>query len=428
MVKHWRINDYIAAILLAITALAPLPMGSNRPMFWMLSASIIFATAGIFLLGMALKSRKFPVPLGRLWLPLVLGAAYVVFMGLQAMGLLPSTTPNASLLATLRTLSYGAFFFMLLQVTRNQRRAGWMLEALFYTVAVYALIGFLARFNIVALPDALLLSDAQSGARATFVNRNSFATFLGFGLLMGVALISQRVGTLRSRLVFSDTRFALYLVALLIIAATLVSTNSRMGVAAVLVALGAYGGIVGGKRGNIGLLAAVSGASIFALFVGAAFYLYGESLLDRLGTVERDADVRLALYRQVWDMILARPWAGFGADSFEIAFQQFHKPPVSADLIWDKAHNTYLTNWAETGFIFGSIPVVLLALAFCALSRSVYHRSRGFGLPLLGLSVIVQGAVHSLADFSLEIQANVFLFLAIVAISLANTVSGRGGK
>jgi len=390
-------------------------------MFWMLSASIIFTTAGLFFMGIALKNRKLPVPIQKLWLPLALGGAYLAYMGLQSIGVLPSDTPKASLLATLRTLSYGAFFFLMLQVARNPRRASWMLETLFYAVLFYALIGFFARFNIAQLPEALMAGDSQSGARATFVNRNSFATYLGFGLLVGITLIIRRA----SRLRFADTRLVVYFVAVMVIAVTLMATNSRMGVAAVLVALGVLGLILAGKRSEIGLPAAALGAIIIALAISAAFYTYGENLLDRLGTVERDADVRFALYQQVWDMIMARPWAGFGADSFEISFQKFHSPPVSTDLIWDKAHNSYLTNWAEMGLVFGSMPAVLLALAFGVFCRSVYIRRQSFTLPLLGLTVILQGAVHSLADFSLEIQANVFLFLAIVAIALANSL-GEG--
>lgn len=159
--------------------------------------------------------------------------------------------------------------------------------------------------------------------------------------------------------------------------------------------------------------------------MAVTFYFYGPTLLDRLGSVVRDVDVRFALYQQVWEMIMARPWAGSGADSFEIAFQRLHHFPVSPDLVWDKAHNSYLTNWAEMGFVFGSVPIVLLFIAFVMFSKTVFQKQQSYLLPLLGLSVILQGAIHSLADFSLEIQANVYLFLAIMAIALADAMSTR---
>jgi len=426
MRKLWRINDIVAVVLLAIVTLAPLPLGSNRPVFWMLSASVVFTTAGIFLLGIGLCKRTFPVPLRGLWIPISLGVVYLAFMALQAINALPSVAPNASILATLRTLSYAVFFFLVLQVAHNPKRASWMIEVVLYSALLYALIGFFARYSIIQLPEIMLSGDQQSGAKSTFVNRNSLATYLGFGLLTGIALMARRINTLRGTqpgvLIGADYRLAIYFVAALVIFVTLLATNSRMGVAAVFCALGLYILIPLGKRAKMGRRAALTGVVVIICALGIAVYLYGTALLDRFGSIEHDVDVRFALYQQVWDMIMARPWVGHGADGFELAFQKYHKLPVSNDLIWDKAHNSYLTNWAESGFIFGSIPILLLALAFAVFLRCISSQRQRFFMPLLGMSVILQSALHSLVDFSLEIQANVYVFLAIVAIALADAL------
>jgi O-antigen ligase len=75
---------------------------------------------------------------------------------------------------------------------------------------------------------------------------------------------------------------------------------------------------------------------------------------------------RLQLYQQVFTMIKARPLTGFGFDSFPPAFEMFHKTPVTAGFVWDKAHSTYLTLWAEAGLLFGSFAPLAGGLALVA--------------------------------------------------------------
>jgi O-antigen ligase len=129
--------------------------------------------------------------------------------------------------------------------------------------------------------------------------------------------------------------------------------------------------------------------------------------------------VRGALYTQVLEMIAARPWLGYGAGAFEVAYPLFHQLPVSADFVWDKAHSTYLGLWSELGLIAGSIPLIVFAMiAWLALRLSLKRRA-DWAAPAVALGVIVAGGVHSLVDFSLEIEANMFLLLALLAIGIA---------
>ena len=79
------------------------------------------------------------------------------------------------------------------------------------------------------------------------------------------------------------------------------------------------------------------------------------------------AAVRGDLYRQVWGMILARPWTGYGGEAFELAYPLFHRPPVDPDLVWDHAHSSYLALWTDYGLIFGSMPLLMLLITFVRL-------------------------------------------------------------
>jgi O-antigen ligase len=161
---------------------------------------------------------------------------------------------------------------------------------------------------------------------------------------------------------------------------------------------------------------------MLALAAGALLLtVYGGGLLDRLGSIDAAADVRTALYSQVLDMIADRPWLGFGAGAFEVAFPPFHELPVSADVIWDKSHSTYLALWAEFGIVFGTLPMLVVAMAFARVLPVALRREHDWAASLAGVGVIAAAAVHSVGDFSFEIEANALLFAAILALGLAGS-------
>ena len=80
-----------------------------------------------------------------------------------------------------------------------------------------------------------------------------------------------------------------------------------------------------------------------------------------MATVDRDADVRLAVYEQTLDLIAARPMSGYGGGTYEDAFRAVKSDPISPDVTFDAAHNLYLELAAELG-IPATIAVVLSVL------------------------------------------------------------------
>jgi len=413
MAARNRVNNFTGSILMLIVALSPLPLGSNRPIFWMISGAVIFCTIMIFLIALVLEKARLRIPLKEY---VLIGGLVSVYLGYLALA------PDGSIMALLRTLSYTAFFFLFTQICANRNRAKQMATGMFLVVIIYAIIGFVMHYSKVELPGEFGLSTQYDSAHGTFINRNSYATYLGFGILLGLALLINRMRKFGDgMLALSDERLVFAGVGIALMLVTLISTNSRMGVAAFSVAAVFFLMVLAIKQTRAGFWLTLAVAIAVLGLTGLAFNLYGTTLLERLGSVERDADVRFALYEQVWEMIRAKPWSGHGADSFQIAFPAYHRLPVSPDLVWSKAHNTYLTNWAETGFIIGSIPILLGLIVFLRLMREVYKRQRRTIFPLLGASVILQGAVHSTVDFSLEVQANMYMLLAIVAIGFAET-------
>lgn len=116
-------------------------------------------------------------------------------------------------------------------------------------------------------------------------------------------------------------------------------------------------------------------------------------------------------------MIALRPWLGYGGGAFELAYPLFHRLLVSADLVRDKAHSTYLGLWAELGIIAGSVPLIPVAcIRIDALD--LYLKRRGdWRAPAAAFCVVLVAALHSLVDFSLEME--VFLFLALLTLGVA---------
>src|SRR5690606_38321648 len=83
---------------------------------------------------------------------------------------------------------YAMLFFLVAQVSVNPHRGRQMLRFLFWVTVAYAVYGLV---SLTQLGDTLLGLDKWAylgSATGTFVNRNSFATFLAFGIAMGVAI------------------------------------------------------------------------------------------------------------------------------------------------------------------------------------------------------------------------------------------------
>lgn len=443
-----RLNTALSLALAAMLVAAPIPAGSNRPLFWVLWGVVVALLGSIYAVAM-IRTHALPrfaleqVPVMR-----TLAATLIIYLAVQLVPFAPllqaigipvsmlfgsiaspaiSVAPGMTALVLLQWATYMLFFYLALQVAVNRERAHWLLHAIFYIISAHAAYALLA---LAQLGDPMLIFEKwayEGAATGTFVNKNSFATFTAFGLVVGLSLMLRDAeARLRRRdydpRVGRVTNWSAILingVCLLTLGAALIASQSRAGLFAA--AIGCLAALLifaarrrsGERRGIIllALLVLVTGVGIVSL--------YGGGLLERVGSLDSSVDIRTELYQQVVGLIADRPWIGFGAGTFEAVFPYFHRLPVSPDLVWDKAHSTYLALWVEMGVIAGTIPLLIVAMMAWRLLKAALERARDWTLPLAGFSVIVVAAVHSIVDFSLEIQANVLIFLAIVALGLA---------
>ncbi len=438
-----RLNWVLAVALLAVVALMPVPLGGNRPVIWMAAAAVVGALGCWYGLALLVKKAAPRIPLKLFW-PETL--ALIVFMLYAALQLAPvgqfipfafdlpggeltatrlSLTPGDSWLALVGFASFGLFTLLALQAAANRRRARIMLAILFAIVVAHALF---ALVNLRFLGDTILglpKSQYEGFATGTFVNRNSFATFVAAGLSLGVAQLFELVARQRERgdaplwIVIPATAFGL-----LFIAAALLATGSRMGAitgalaVTIIVVLALVSAPAGRRRHTLVV------ASLIVLMLLAAVVAYGSGTLDRLARLDTGGEGRADLYQQVIHAISLRPWSGYGGGSFITAFPAFQHPPLSGDLVWNKAHSTYLALWFEYGVIFGSLPILIVVALVARALTGLFSQSSRF-LALAATGVAVTFAVHSIVDFSLEIQGNVYLMLAVVALGAAHVRGPR---
>lgn len=424
-------NDRLGWVLLLLVGLSPLPLGSNRPAFWAAWGLVLGLLGLVYFLslrarGSALRISPWRVP--ELTIPFLLLLAFVAvqllplgWVGYSPMQALPrglqlssssiSLDPATTGLTLLQFASYGLLALLFLQVGYRGSRADRVLGAIFLVIVAYGLLGIVLQGQLGAL-----LGIPGSGPVATgpFVNRNSYATYLAFGLTIGVALAIGQLERSESRRGRHRRVAALALLAagLFVIGAALVATQSRMGfVAGLTGALSVTLLSLAGRRLGAGIWLGVASGLLIGTIGMLAFN--GGGLLERVGSLETAGDIRVDLYRQVWQMILSSPLVGYGGGTFEGTFPLFHQLPVSPDVVWNKAHSTYFALWAEFGFIFGSLPLLIVV---AAASRLLAARPSGPRLAAIG--VIVVAAVHSSVDFSLEIEAVAFTFVAIVFLAI----------
>lgn len=443
----------VMAIALALLAIfSAVPVASARPSWWLLWTAVI---AILWLLWQWREYRQ-EAATGRAndaltgYRPLLLLALTVPLYGMvQSLNitfLLPdillrvpapladfdipaiSLMPAASFMAALRLCGFLLFLMLVISVATRRERVQLMTRVLFWGVVAQAVWALVA---LQLLGDFALFGEKTSyrgSATGTFVNRNSLATFLGFGLVLGAVLIGRKLGPQDGAVMRVSrplgpleklgTEGLFVLIGMLLTGLALVMTQSRLGLFSAMVGLGVTVLLLWSRAAEFGwrqILVVLGGfvvLGVAALLVGAG------GLADRTLFAGSDGDLRRNLYLQVWDMVRMRPMTGFGLDTFGAAFENFRAPPLLSGAYYGLAHNSYLGLWAEMGLVVGSLPPLLLLLAAGHLWRKL-RTGNDFPAQAAGaLGVMVLGGVHALGDFSLEIPANNYLFLAIVGLGL----------
>ncbi|NEX45328.1 O-antigen ligase family protein [Pseudotabrizicola algicola] len=449
--RYGRLNTLTARLLVLLVLVSAIPVASNRPAWWLIWTFLLGLGALAYLLrAQMLMGRQRPLQTNQFTLFFTVALLVPAFALLQSLPLaqlvpvawqaLPSAVaglgplaslsvmPDASLLAAIRAVGYLVFLMLVIEVGTQPERT--------HTLGLILMLGILlhAVFGLVALR---LLGDYSIWGEktvylgmltGTFVNRNSIATFLGFGLVLALAYALERghraANAERDRgytAIFTPARLEIIglWLAVAVLAIAILLTQSRMGVAATV--LGAFVTFLALRitfRVPLRRILIEVGIGLVAMLV-VLVPAVGDGVLERALFTFVESTDRVSLYVQTWGMILERPLIGFGYDAFAPAFELYRDEPLVNQNFADLAHNTYLTLWVEQGFIIGSIPMLLIGWSAVMILQRLRAAEGDMAVNGAALGVIVLGAMHSLVDFSLEIPANVYCFLLIVGLAIA---------
>jgi O-antigen ligase len=268
---------------------------------------------------------------------------------------------------------------------------------------------------------------------STFINRNSYATYAGIGLVCAMTAALSEYARQTARAGRSSLRRG---------AAFLAATAGPAGawlacsfvLALALVQTGSRGGITASLAGVIilAVLVLMRGHSVRAgmtvllalIVAGIALFAFGDFFAARLSTQGFDATDRLAVYWLTILSILDAPWIGFGYGTFKSVFPMYRDRSVGVVGTWDKAHDTYLEIIQGMGIPLALLFLsVLLYLVFrCA--RAALARQSSATAPLVATGVTVIVAFHAFVDFSMQMQAVALTWTALIGAAVAQSWSG----
>ncbi|MGD8681891.1 MAG: O-antigen ligase family protein [Lysobacterales bacterium] len=450
-----RWYDKTAFVLLALLVLlSPIPLGSNRGWSWSLMALLSAGLSLVWLLARLLARRRLFAGLHFL-IPLLFTAA-LVWAWLQAQPWMPdawkhpiwqlaasalatslpgtiSVAPEDNYTAIMRLLSYGLVFYLAFQLARDRHLAHRAFRWIAVAATLYAVYGLLSYFGV--LRELQWYQDDAYGrdVRATFVNRNHFANWLGIAIVCAVAAFYDRMMRLpqhhkmilqsRQRRVERFLKRAwLPLSGLILMVSALVSTHSRGGFIATFCGGAALLLLIDRKQRTVSLRARAIALSALAV-CAVAFFISNEILMQRFDDTEVDSQGRVFIYRDTVKGIADNPLLGYGYGAYEDAFHLYKSEDKVKNV--DRAHNTYLEDIFELGLpaalcLFGAALGLLLTCL-----RGIARRERDWVYPAAGAGATVMVAVHATMDFGLQIPATAYLYALVMGVACAQSFSSR---
>jgi len=433
----------IGWLSLVFTLFSALALGANRPVTWTILAFVIAALFALQILrdlAVPNRDRSFVITLSAL-----LYLTVIVWVFIQTIGDMPtdlahpawarisqgldtiSGDPTQSHHGIMRLATYGMLFWIAFRSCRAPERASrfFKLIALFSSaLALFGIYAFLTGFNPI-------LDAPSSVVNASFVNRNSYATYAVFGFLVNLACYLNQ----SDRDVFAETIWQrlrntlesffagswIFALGSLICLTALVLTQSRAGagagIIAVLVFFFSYR--LRGTGNGVTL-----GITLIAI-LGFVMFTSTSGLTERL-LMDREEGGRFAIYPLIIDGIKERPLLGHGLGAFHDTFRAY-VPETAAmgEGEWHLAHNSYLENIYELGIPAAAALYGALVLIVFWIWQGTRTRQRDRVYSCMALAAALSAGFHSVFDFSLQMPAVAALFAILLGMGAAQSISQR---
>ncbi len=370
------------------------------------SLSILEAGLGLLLLAWAARQvmvGEVKIQASPLYAPAFLFAVVVA----TQLGFGITAYRYVTLVACFEYLSYGILLFLTIQSLTGERSAKVVLWA--FTLFGFALAVFAISQDLTSNGKIYWLRTLHHGGSpfGPYVNHDHYA---GLMEMLAPIPIVLSLGSL-----FSGGKRALVAFAGIVMAGTIVLSQSRAGTASFLAEMALLLGIVVSRRKNGRTAAALGAVCVLVLaFVGwlatAALWHHFTELQDWM---------RLAMTKDGLHMFWQMPVLGWGLGTFTSVYPHFRS--FYTNLFVNAAHNDYVQILVETGLIGFAAVVWFIVEVYRAGWRSLEGWSRDWSRALILAAVVgcTGLLVHSFFDFNLQIPANacMFYFLCAVATS-----------
>ena len=445
-------------ILVAALAWAPLWLGGNRPFAWGVNAILFPGLALVYEISLLVRGRRHPVGIRRLAIPASFFAIVVAWIFIQMSTLTQalqhpiwamagdvlerpvdgsiSVNRDLTALALLRLLTAASALWISIQLCHRADRAHLVIRAIGVIAAAYAAYGLV---SYALFSSAIFWFDVPDGAgsiRSTFVNRNSFATYAGLGLVATAGSLLRlyrretpaNSGSLSHRLsVFIEAtgqRGWFLLGTGFVTLVALLGSGSRGGVTAT--ALGLFVLFVMTLARHKRRASERIEAVVFVTAaVVACFVFFGDVFVGRIASGGFGDVNRFSVYFITLQSILDIPLLGFGFGTFAEVFPMYRDRSISVIGVWDRAHDTYLEIFQGLGLVFGTMLLAALAylIAQCVIGAS--KRRQNATPAIVATAAAALAAVHALVDFSLEMQAVTLTFMTLLGAGFSQSISSR---
>jgi O-antigen ligase len=162
-----------------------------------------------------------------------------------------------------------------------------------------------------------------------------------------------------------------------------------------------------------------------AVLVAAAFLVFGDLVVGKITRQGFSDEGRTAVHTITARSILDAPLLGYGYGTFADVFPMFRDHSVGTWGKWEMAHSTYLEVFQGLGLLFGSMLIASVALLVLRCVKGAMRRQANETMPCVAASVAFLLAIHTLVDFSLQMQAIAITFMAVLGAGVAQSESSR---
>jgi len=266
----------------------------------------------------------------------------------------------------------------------------------------------------------------QSTAFGPFINRHHFAGYMELTLAIPLGLLFS--GAVESY------KRPLYAFAAVVMAMSLVATNSRGGIISLGAEIFFVMVIAGfgwrkkkeqtrGRRVRAAIIRAGLASALVVVFLGGALVISGPEVFTRfLGTplAEDPTTGRAHFWNVTLDVIKAYPVLGSGLGSFSVIYTRYDTKNGLYRL--EQVHNDYLQTLSDAGVIGAFLGIGFIVILFRrGFARRETHDKFRRGVTTGALAGCFAVLIHSFFDFTLHTTANTLLFLIVAAIATQDT-------